>query len=209
MTFALLPAAGQSARMGRPKLSLPLGDRSILEQVIRSFRQGGVSEVVVVLGPATADLTALAQRAGAIVLCLPEATADMRTTVELGLEWLEKEYSPKPDDPWLLCPADHPVLESSVIAQLLIAWKQRGSSQLLIPVYNGQRGHPAAIAWGFRTGLQDLPLGLGLNVFLRKHSDQTQEVPVATDSILFDLDTPEDYVRLLQRWEMQNSDSGE
>src|SRR5262249_17728130 len=163
MTIALLPAAGQSARMGRPKLSLPLGDHSILEQVIRSFRQGGVSEVVVVLGPATADLTALAQRAGAIVLCLPEATADMRTTVELGLEWLEKQSAPKPDDPWLLCPADHPVLESLVTAQLLEAWKHRGSTQILIPTFDGQRGHPAAIAWSLRSALRTLPSGLGLN----------------------------------------------
>ena len=209
MSFALLPAAGQSARMGRPKLSLPLGDRSILEQVIRSFRQGGVSEVVVVLGPATADLTALAQHAGAVVLCLPEATAEMRVTVELGLKWLEKEHGPKPDDPWLLCPADHPVLEPSVINHMLEAWKQRGSSQILVPVFNGQRGHPAAIAWSLRSGLQALPAGLGLNVFLRKHSDQAREMPVATDSILFDLDTPEDYVRLLQRWEMQNAGSGD
>jgi hypothetical protein len=38
-----------------------------------------------------------------------------------------------------------------------------------------------------------------MNVYLRKHADETLEVPMTSDSILFDLDTPEDYLRLLQR----------
>jgi molybdenum cofactor cytidylyltransferase len=201
MSFALLPAAGQSIRMGRPKLSLPLGDRTILEQVVRSFREGGVGEVLVVLGPATVDLAALAQRAGAKVLVLKDATADMRATVEHGLTWLDAEFAPQPDDPWLLCPSDHPVLEAGVIVQLLETWTHRANKDILVPTFNGQRGHPTAIAWRHTAGLRALPPGVGMNVYLRKNSEQTLEVPVASDSILFDLDTPKDYVHLLQRWQ--------
>jgi molybdenum cofactor cytidylyltransferase len=203
MTFALLPAAGQSTRMGRPKLSLPLGDRTIIEQVVHSFRAGGVREVLVVLNPAGEELAALAKKAGAHVLVLADATADMRATIEHGLDWLEEQFRPQPGDPWLLCPADHPVLEAGVIGQLLNAWQQRGEKDILIPVFNGQRGHPAVIAWRHRAGLRALPPGLGLNSYLRQHSDQTLEVPAASDSILVDLDTPEDYVRLLLLWEQR------
>ncbi|HLW64108.1 MAG TPA: nucleotidyltransferase family protein [Gemmataceae bacterium] len=201
MVFALLPAAGQSSRMGRPKLSLPLGDRTILEQVVRTFHEGGVREVLVVLNPAGEELAALAKKAGAHALVLADATADMRATVEHGLDWLEARFRPKPDDLWMLCPADHPVLEAGVIRQLLTAWENRGDNDILIPVCNGQRGHPAVIAWRHHGGLRAFSVDLGLNVYLRQHADQTLEVPVKSDSILFDLDTPEDYVRLLQRWE--------
>jgi CTP:molybdopterin cytidylyltransferase MocA len=199
-SFALLPAAGNSVRMGRPKLSLPLGERTILEQVIHTFRQGGVQEVLVVLGPTVAELALLAQKAGAHVLALTEATADMRATVEHGLLWLEQTFAPQPADPWLLCPADHPVLEADVIAQLLRSWKPNQPNQILIPTCDGRRGHPAVIAWRHVQGLRTLPTGLGLNVYLRQHDSETTEIPTGSNSILFDLDTPEDYLRLLERW---------
>ena len=39
MIYAVVPAAGRSSRMGRPKLSLPLGERTVLEQVILALRK--------------------------------------------------------------------------------------------------------------------------------------------------------------------------
>ena len=42
MTFALIPAAGRSRRMGRPKLALPLAGRSVLEHVVGALQQAGV-----------------------------------------------------------------------------------------------------------------------------------------------------------------------
>ena len=39
MIFALIPAAGKSTRMGRPKLALPLGEKTVLEHVIAALRQ--------------------------------------------------------------------------------------------------------------------------------------------------------------------------
>jgi molybdenum cofactor cytidylyltransferase len=187
--------------MGRPKLSLPLGDRTILEQVVRAFRDGGVDEVLVILSPAGEELAQMAKKAGAHVLVLTDATADMRATVECGLAWLEAQFAPQVNDPWLLCPADHPVLEANVIIQLLEAWQRRGAKDILVPTFNGQRGHPTVIAWRHVNGIRSLPLGLGMNVYLRKHTDVALEIPVATDSILFDMDTPEDYLRLLQQSE--------
>ena len=51
MRFAVLPAAGKSTRMGRPKLALPLGERTILEQVVAALRQAEVEHILVIVGP--------------------------------------------------------------------------------------------------------------------------------------------------------------
>src|SRR6516225_8575191 len=119
MTFAVIPAAGHSARMGRPKLALPLGERTVLERVIDSLRAAGVEHVVVVIGPHVPQLAPLAQSAGAHVLQLAEETPDMRATAEAGLRWLEGRFRPRPDDTWLLVPADHPTLDPHVIRRLM------------------------------------------------------------------------------------------
>ena len=73
MIFAVVPAAGKSTRMGRPKLSLPLGTCTILERVIHALRQGGVDHVLVVAAPHVGELASLAQSAGAHALVLPDA----------------------------------------------------------------------------------------------------------------------------------------
>ena len=49
--------------------------------------------------------------------------------------------------------------------------------------------------------IRALPSEIGLNVFLRSHPRQTLEVPVESPTILWDLDTPEDYRRILAVWE--------
>ena len=51
MTVALLPGAGASRRMGRPKLLLPYRDGTIVGSVVQALRGGGVSTIVLVTSP--------------------------------------------------------------------------------------------------------------------------------------------------------------
>jgi molybdenum cofactor cytidylyltransferase len=198
-TFALIPAAGKSSRMGRPKLALPLGDRSVLEWVLEAMRQAGIADTLVVVAPQGEDLAALAEKANAHVLRLAEDTPDMQATVLQGLEWLQTHFHPVSDDYWLLVPADHPTLNPAVVTELLKARAEHPTQSIFIPTHGGRRGHPALISWEHVAGLRLWPPGQGLNRFLRQHAEQTCECPMADPEILCDLDTPVDYQRLLQR----------
>src|SRR5262249_22786881 len=115
MNFAVVPAAGHSQRMGRPKLALPLAGRSVLEHVVTALRSGGCDPVLVVVGPHVPELVPLAESAGARVMSLLQPTADMRSTVQTGLDWLGERLHPSPDQPWLLSPGDHPTLDTDVV----------------------------------------------------------------------------------------------
>jgi molybdenum cofactor cytidylyltransferase len=200
MIFAVIPAAGKSARMGRPKLALPLGDRTVLQHVVAELRAGGVQHILVVVGPHVPELAALAESAGAHALVLSEETADMRATVEHGLRWLEGCYHPQPHDDWLLVPADHPALDAAVVTALLRARIANPHTGIIVPTHAGQRGHPTLIGWQHVAEIRRFPPGQGLNAYLRQHSADTLELPVASPHILYDLDTPGDYARLLRIW---------
>jgi len=195
MTFAVVPAAGRSTRMGRPKLSLPLGEHTVLERVVAALRGGGVQHVLVVVGPHVPELVPLAATAGADVCLLPRPTADMRSTIEHGLRWLEEQYHPNPEDWWVLAPADHPVVDPAIVRELLAA-AGRGDRSIVVPVHEGRRGHPAVLAWRHVAGIRALPADAGINAYLREHADATLELPVSDPGILADLDTPADYERL-------------
>lgn len=190
-TFAVVPAAGHSTRMGRPKLTLPLGGRPVIGHVVAALRGGGVANVLVVVGPHVPELVPLAEAAGANVLALPTPTADMRATIEAGLAWVEKRFRPQPDDRWLLAPADHPAISANVVRTLLAA-----ADPIVIPVHNGRRGHPTAFRWRHVAGIRALPPNAGVNALLRKHAGEIRELPVPDAGVLADLDTPGDYERL-------------
>jgi len=200
MIFALIPAAGKSTRMGRPKLALPLGEQSVLENVIAALRRAQIEHILVVIGPHVAELAPLARRAGALVLQLSEETPDMRTTVELGLQWLEDWFHPGRQDSWLLIPADHPALSSMVVRQLIQARRSNPESSIVIPTFLGKRGHPALLDWKLVTRLRTLRPEEGINHFLRQCTSELIEIPVESDGILLDLDTPEDYQSIARKW---------
>lgn len=194
-TFALIPAAGKSTRMGRPKLTLPVGARTVLECVIDGLRGAGVDRVLVVTAPKAGDVAAVARSAGTSVLSLEHDTPDMRATVERGLDWIATHWKPTAEDGWLLLPADHPTVDAKVVQALLDARGSRKS--VLVPTYQARRGHPTWVSWKQVSAIRAFPREQGLNLFFRTLAQETSEVPVQSPTVLLDLDTPEDYERLL------------
>jgi molybdenum cofactor cytidylyltransferase len=198
-TTALIPAAGKSRRMGRPKLALPLGERTVLEHVVTAFRTAGIVDVLVVLGPHVAFLREAAETAGAHVLLLDDETPDMRATVLHGLAELRRRCRPDDGEFWFLAPADHPTLDANVLRILQEARRAHAEASILVPTFEGKRGHPALIAWSHVARIEAIPPGQGLNSYFREHLAATVEVPVATSEVLVDLDTPDDY-ESLREW---------
>jgi CTP:molybdopterin cytidylyltransferase MocA len=195
--FALLPAGGTSSRMGCPKLALPLGKLTVLEHVVAAVQAAGVRDILVVLGPQVAHLKPVAEKAGAWTLLLSRQTPDMRASVECGLDWLEQNHHPERSDAFLLLPADHPTLTKEVMETLIKA-RAESPATIGIPTFEGRRGHPALIGWEHVTGMRAWPRNQGLNAYLRAQASLTLEVPCASEDVLRDLDTPEDYEKLQQ-----------
>ena len=200
MKFAVLPAGGKSKRMGRPKLALPLGERTVLEYVLAALRQAEVEHILVVIGPHVAELGSLAESAGASVCSLATASSGMRGAVEYGLRWLEQRFQPRPEDTWLLVPGDHPALDASVVPQLESAYAAQSRFSIAIPTHEGRRGHPTLFSWKHVAALRAHPAELRLNTYVRQHATETLEVPVDNAGVLWDMDTPEDYEWLRQNW---------
>src|SRR5262249_39793990 len=119
-------------------------------------------------------------------------------TVEQGLAWLEHHLQPHPEEGWLLVPADHPTLRAGVIRRLAEARLASPGHSIFVPTHQGRRGHPTLLAWKHVARIRTLPRGAGLNAYTRACALEVLEVPVDAPAVLCDLDTPEDYERLLR-----------
>jgi molybdenum cofactor cytidylyltransferase len=195
MIAALVPAAGRSMRMGRPKLILPVGGVSLIARVVAALRAGGADRVVVVAPPGDAPgasrLIADAEGEGGEVVVLDRATADMRASFERGLNWLEQD--PRPDG-LLLCPGDSPGLSAALVARV-VRGIQEHPDRIIIPTYEGKRGHPVALPWRLAAEVRCLPDGVGVNALMAAHADRVLTLDPGDPNALADMDTPEDYAR--------------
>lgn len=196
MIAAIVPAAGHSERMGRPKLILPVGDRTVIARVVQALLQGGSDRVVVVTPPVDAPgatiLAREAEDAGALVVIPEERPIDMRASFERGLDALAENPGLLT---LLLAPGDSVGITPELTAQVIASAKARPAS-LVVPVVQGRRGHPVAIPRPLAEEVRSLPLGVGINTLVKLHAAVVVELPVNEGGAVADLDTPEDY----QRW---------
>jgi molybdenum cofactor cytidylyltransferase len=192
MIVALVPAAGSSKRMGHPKLLVEIDGQPVIGRVVHALRAGGVGRVVVIAPPADAPegqaIAKAASAAGAEVVVPSTRPAEMRESIEHGLELLDRPKSP---EGVMVTPADHPGIMPEIVDQIA-QYAARYPESLVIPTYNGRRGHPIVLPWKVAVAVHSLPEGMGLNALVAEHSDLVAELATSHPEIVRDLDTPDD-----------------
>jgi molybdenum cofactor cytidylyltransferase len=193
MIAAVVPAAGRSQRMGRPKLPLRIGGESLIGRVVTALREGGADRVVVVAPPGESEegpaVAALAVQAGAFVLAPIARPAEMRDSIEIGLRALAAH---EPPGHVLLAPGDAAGITKSLVAQL-IEESARQAERIIVPRCGPRRGHPVVLPWKIAEEVASLPLGKGVNALLARHQSILVELEVPDSRMADDIDTPDDF----------------
>jgi molybdenum cofactor cytidylyltransferase len=74
--------------------------------------------------------------------------------------------------------------------------RRADSTQIVLPVFEGRRGHPVLFGADVLEEIRTLPSSQGANVVVRRDPKRIVEVAVNDAGILVDIDTPEDFRRL-------------
>jgi molybdenum cofactor cytidylyltransferase len=200
---AVVPAAGRSVRMGRPKLLMEFEGESLIRRVVSALGDGGADRIIVVPpadSPETPSIAAEASAGGAEVLIPETQPSEMRESVELGLAVLDAD--PRPTC-ILLTPGDVPGITASLVARLLEVAREN-PDRLVIPTHDGHHGHPIVLPWSIAVRIRDLPDGAGVNRLVDHFREEILEVPHPSPGEIDDLDTPDD----LDRWAQTRATSG-
>lgn len=185
---AVIAAAGLSSRMGKLKPLLPLGDTTIIGSVIRSLKDAGVGEIVVVTGHQSARMETYLVPFGVRVCYNPDyAASDMLDSLRLGLRALREAF-----DFVYLTPGDVPLVKPETLLRLR---EIRGAA--LRPICGGVGGHPIRLAAGSVPALLEYGGENGLRGFLASLGSDLVPVAVEDTGVTIDVDTPADYQRLL------------
>jgi molybdenum cofactor cytidylyltransferase len=192
MIGAVVLAAGQSRRMGRPKLCLPWGKTTILGHVIDTLAAAGLDEIVVVTGAARQEVeAAMAAQRERIPLHVVHNLAYMQTEMLGSIQTGLRAFSDRVEAA-LIVLGDQPQVQERTVKLVLAAYKNHQAG-LVIPSYNQRRGHPWLAARHLWPSLLALTPTQTPRDFLHLHAAEILYVPVEDDSILKDVDTPEEY----------------
>jgi molybdenum cofactor cytidylyltransferase len=187
MIVGIILSAGESKRMGTPKQLLPWGNTIVLQHVLDVASASRLETIRLILGCCAEEI------AGRITV--PEKARigvnqdfreGMGSSVKCGIR-----NSPADAEAFMILLGDQPLIDVQVIDALIDAYRAVGHG-IVIPVYNGRRGHPVIFAAQYRTEL--LAIGdQGAREVVNKHSVDIFEVPMDTPHVLSDMDTPQDY----------------
>jgi molybdenum cofactor cytidylyltransferase len=180
-------AAGASSRMGRPKMLLPIGDRTLLATIAAALLDAGLCRVVVVLG---CDAEGIRAAAG-----LPD---DPRLRVVVNEDWksgmassLRRGLDECGDaEAAVVALGDQPGMTADRVRRIVSTWSP--GVPLVFPVHDGRAGHPVLFGRPLWPELRVLEGDVGGRDVVKRHVSnaiQVQEVPLA------DLDTEEDLRR--------------
>ena len=137
--WAIVLAAGESKRMGFPKMLLPFGGSTMIESVIENVSESDVNNILVVLG---AEKEAIAKKISKkpVRSCYNENYKEgMLSSVKCGFKNLPADFRAV-----LIFQGDQPLITPDSINTVIDAYMYSGKG-LVIPVFKNKRGHPLLI----------------------------------------------------------------
>ena len=173
--------------MGAFKPLLPFGNKTVIECCIDYLRQGGIDDIVLVLGHRAGEIR---QKISDVTFALnPDPDSAMGASIAVGVSAL-----PKTAQATLIALVDHPAVPAQVVSALLASWKT--GSRIVIPTWNGRGGHPVLVDLSFKAELLKLSESGGLRAFFGAHASEIERVPVDSPFVARDMDTWDDYTAL-------------
>ena len=183
--------------MGRPKALLPIGpdNESFLDRIARVLREGGVEDVIAVLGR---DADAI--RAAAAVVPHQMRFIDNNDYEQGQISSLLAGLRAA-DHPGvravLVTLIDVPLLSADTVRQVLNAYREAGGAPIVRPTKQGRHGHPVIFDRSLFQELRHADPATGAQSVVHAHAADVLNVEVADEGPFIDIDTPEDYQRFI------------
>jgi len=177
--------------MGQTKQLLPLGNRPVIAHSTEAIAGSGIRDIVVVTGRDHEPVRLALSHLPVKFAYNSDPDSDMTASIIIGMREVTPEASAV-----LIALADHPLVSAETIV-LLIKMHEKDPDRIIIPAYKGRRGHPSLFPIEM---LQGIGAGGSLRNIIAAHPDKTIFAEVSDEGAVLDMDTEEDYRRILMRY---------
>jgi molybdenum cofactor cytidylyltransferase len=191
----LLLAAGESRRMGQPKPLLPWGDKTLIEHQIQ-IRLQSKQVVIVLLGCHAEKILPVIEKLPVTPLINKEWPNGMGNSIAFGIKMLAQKH---PDSEGVLISlVDQPLVTAAHFEKIYSSF-QVGNKQIIVSQSAaGWRGVPALFDACYFEDLKKLSGEAGARTLIQSHPNEVKGI--SCGHLLADIDTPEAYRELLERF---------
>ncbi|MFD3158332.1 molybdenum cofactor cytidylyltransferase [Haloimpatiens sp. FM7330] len=188
MLNAIIMASGYGKRMGENKLLLSYKGKSLIEWIIEKVLESEFSNrIVIARDKYVIDLV---RKKGIKVVVNEKAHLGKSESIKLGIENLPLAQG------YMFFTADQPLIKRSTIQKLIDNFKQN-KDFIIVPKYKDKKGSPVIFPNKFVDELLLLKGDNGGKIVINKHMDKVKFVDINEGYELLDIDTVEDYKKLI------------
>lgn len=193
MIWAIILAAGESKRMGKQKLLLPFGEKTIVETVIDNVNRSRVEKALVVLGANRDEIENKIRDLPVKIVFNPNFSTGMLSSVKKGFQ-----EAPETVQAVLIMLGDQPTISAFTINKVIDTY-EKTKKGIILPIYENERGHPILIDMKYRKEVENLNPEIGLRELVYRQSEDILEVEVEASGIINDIDDMKDYEREIKK----------
>jgi molybdenum cofactor cytidylyltransferase len=189
MIVAVILAAGESSRMGRPKALLPIDGETFIERIVGVLRKTKIGRVFVILGHNAAELSRRIEHLPIEILINPNYKLGQLSSLQVAVRRIEQDAD---CDGMLVHLVDHPYIDARLVDTMIDRFYE-SNKFIVVPRHGSKRGHPVIFSRRLYGELLKAPLDQGAKVVVNAHQVDTLEIDTEDIGITIDIDTPELY----------------
>jgi molybdenum cofactor cytidylyltransferase len=186
MLAAAILAAGESRRMGQPKALVPFQGSTFVEHLIAVTRHTRLGITRVVLGAGAEGIRVQLKIDPAWIVVNANWPKGQLSSIHAAIRSLPAGAT----EGILVCPVDHPLVSADLVARLIAAF-DRGGKLIVLPRYNGRRGHPVIFRAELYQELLAAAADVGARQVVWNHAGDVMEVETEEEGVILNLNDAE------------------
>ena len=192
MIAAVVLAAGESSRMGRPKALLPIDGVRFIEKIVSSFQSTKVGKILVVLGHNVEEMRQKIADLPVLIVVNNEYKKGQMSSLVAAIRDIQSRQFSAELDGILVHLVDHPYV-NPILVDVMIDRFYESKKLIVVPRYHGRRGHPVIFSRSLFSELLNAALDQGAKTVVHAHQKDTLEIDTEDEGVTIDIDTPEEY----------------
>jgi molybdenum cofactor cytidylyltransferase len=189
MLAAVILSGGSSSRMGSPKALLPYQGKAFLDHLLEVSRHPKIGVRRVVLGAHAEPIARAIDLAADEIVINHEWEKGQLSSIHAALQSL-----PPGTDGLLLFLIDHPLITADLVDGLISEFYLKQPA-IVLPLFQGRRGHPVLFSAKLYPELEAAPLQTGARAVVWAHAKDLLEFPTIEEGCVLNLNDPETFAR--------------
>ena len=200
---AIILSAGYSSRMGDFKPFLKFGEYTAIETVVNTFKASGINNIIVVVGHRGKEIIEALKDSAVRCIENENFSQGMYSSILKALEVIEEDVNA-----FFILPVDIPLVKKHTIEILKDKYLQCNKG-IIYPAFNDKKGHPPLIDCKYKDIIMKNSEDGGLKNILNKFEEDSINIPVFDKASVMDMDAKEDYIKLLNYFNIDAPDREE